>query len=60
MSDDPVQDKPIESWPGQNAYRDAIRTGNLRKCSLCGALILGGALACVRPSCPMQPRDSEP
>jgi hypothetical protein len=54
---------PWKSWenhhadaffPGKDVIDKARCEGWIRKCGLCGAEIIGGALACIRPGCPMK------
>lgn len=48
------QTTDAETWPGQRVVEAARAAGRIRKCGLCGAEIIGGALACIRPGCPIQ------
>ena len=47
-----------DEWPGQRVVQATRAMGRVRGCGLCGAEILGGAVACVRPGCPIQTEEN--
>ncbi len=47
-------EQTTERWPGQKAVEEAERAGRIQKCAMCDGQIVGSALACVRPGCPMK------
>jgi hypothetical protein len=51
--------KMSKDYPGKDVIDRARQEGRIFRCCLCGAEIIGAAIACVRPGCPARTQYAE-